>query len=85
MEMLSPAAAKAKLIAEANHLLKTFLKTNLDDLSISLLVFPSRTNQKLHFHNFQDVFLFSKKQTITNFLSSQVSDPLYFSGGSTKL
>ena len=27
MEMLSPAADKAKLIAEANHLLKTFLKT----------------------------------------------------------
>ena len=42
-EVLSAASDKAKLFA------KNFSKnSNLDDSGISLLVFPSRTNQKLH-------------------------------------
>ena len=41
--MLSSAADKAKLFAE-----NFSLKSNLDDLSVSLPVFPSRTNLKLH-------------------------------------
>ena len=43
LEVLSPASDKAKLFAE------NFSKnSNLDDLGISLPVFPSRTNSKLH-------------------------------------
>ena len=42
-EVLSSASGKAKLYPE------NFLKySNLDDSGISLLVFPSRTNLKLH-------------------------------------
>ena len=43
MEVLSSASDKAKLFAE--NLLKN---SNLDDSGISLCVFPSRTNLKLH-------------------------------------
>ena len=43
LEMLSSASDKAKLFA------KNFSKnSNLEDLGISLLVFASRTNLKLH-------------------------------------
>ena len=42
-EVLSFASDKAKLFAE-----NLFKKSNLDDLGISLPVFPSRTNLKLH-------------------------------------
>ena len=41
--MLSSASDKAKLFAE-----KMFKNYNLDDSGISLTVFPSRTNLKLH-------------------------------------
>ena len=49
--MLSSASGKAKLFAE-----NFFENSNLDDLGISLPVFPSRTNLKVHnisepFHN----------------------------------
>ena len=42
-EVLSSASAKAKLFAE-----NFSLNSNLDDLGVSLPVFPSRTNLKLH-------------------------------------
>ena len=42
-EVLSSASDKAKLFAE-----NFSLNSNLDDLGVSLLVFPSRTNLKLH-------------------------------------
>ena len=42
-EVLSPSSDKAKLFAE-----KFSLNSNLDDSGISLPVFPSRTNLKLH-------------------------------------
>ena len=42
-EVLSSASDKAKLVAE-----KFFLNSNLDDSGVSLPVFPSRTNLKLH-------------------------------------
>ena len=41
--MLSSASDKAKLFAE-----NFFINSNLDDSGISLPVFPSRTNLKLH-------------------------------------
>ena len=43
LEMLSSACDEAKLFAE-----KIFLNSNLDDSGVSLPVFPSRTNFKLH-------------------------------------
>ena len=42
-EVLSSASDKAKLFAE-----NFFKNSNLDDSGISLPVFPSRTNLKLH-------------------------------------
>ena len=42
-EVLSSASDKAKLFAE-----NFFLNSNLDDSGVSLPVFPSRTNLKLH-------------------------------------
>ena len=35
-------------LIKQNRLLKTFLRTNLEESSISLPAFPSRTNLKLH-------------------------------------
>ena len=48
------------------------LKTSLDDLGISLLVFPSRTNLKLH-----NIFITPKmvKKVITNLDSSNTFGP----------
>ena len=66
-KVLSYASDKAKLFP------KNFSKTsNLDDSGISLLVFPSRTNLKLH-----NVSITSKmvKKAITNLDSSKPSDP----------
>ena len=65
--MLSSASNKAKLFAE------NFSKnSNLDDSGISLPVFPSRTNLKLH-----NIFVTPKmvKKVITNFDLSKVSGP----------
>ena len=65
--MLSPASNKVKLFA------KTFSKnSNHDDLSISLPVFPSGTNLKLH-----NISVTSKmyKNVITNLDSSMASGP----------
>ena len=62
--MLSSASDKAELFA------KNFCKNpNLDDSGISLLVFPSRTNLKLH-----NISITSKmvKKVITNLDSSKV-------------
>ena len=59
--MLSSASDKAKLFA------KNFSKnSNLDDSGISLAVFPSRTNLKLH-----NIYI----KVITNLDSSKVSGP----------
>ena len=65
--MLSPASNKVKLFT------KNFSKnSNFDDLSISLLVFPSRTNPKLH-----NISVTSKmfKKVITNLESSKAYGP----------
>ena len=65
--MLSSASHKAKLFP------KNFSKnSNLDDLSISLAVFPSKTNVKLH-----NVSITSKmvKKVIMNLYSSKASGP----------
>ena len=65
--MLSSAFDKTKLIA------KNFSKKyNLDDSDISLPLFPSRTNLKLH-----NISITSKmfKKEITNLDSSKVSGP----------
>ena len=65
--MLSSASDKAKLFA------KNFSKnSNLDDSGISLPVFPSRTNLKLH-----NISITPKvvKKVITNLDSSKVSGP----------
>ena len=67
MEVLSSASDKAKLFA------KNFSKnSDLDDSGISLPVFPSRTNLKLH-----DISVIPKmvKKVITNLDSSKTSDP----------
>ena len=66
-EMFSSASSKAKLFA------KNFSKnSNLDDSGISLPVFPSRTNLKLH-----KISVTSKmvKRVITNLDSSKASSP----------
>ena len=66
-EVLSSASDKAKLFA------KNFSKNyNLDDSGISLPVFPSKTNLKLH-----NISITSKmvKKVITNLYSSKVSGP----------
>ena len=68
-ELLSSASDKAKLFV------KNFSKnSNLHDSDISLPVFPSRTNLKLH-----DISITSKmvKKIITNFDSSKASGPDY--------
>ena len=64
--MLSPASDKAKLFAE-----NFSIKSNLDDSVISLPVFPSRTNLKLH------IFMIPKmvKKVITNLDLLKASDP----------
>ena len=65
--MLSSASDKAKLFA------KNFSKNyNIDDSGISLPVFPSKTNLKLH-----NISITSKmvKKVITNLDSSKVSGP----------
>ena len=68
--MLSSASDKAKLFAES------FSKnSNLDDLDISLYVFPSRTNLKMH--NISVTFKTVKKVIINL--------RLYSSGGSKEL
>ena len=65
--MLSSASDKAKLFS------KTFPENcNLDDSGISLTVFPSRTNLKLH--NISRTLKVVKK-VIMNFDSSQASGP----------
>ena len=67
MEVLSSASDKEKLFP------KNFSKnSNLDDSGISLPVFPSRTNLKLH-----NIFVTPKmvKMVITNPDSSKVSGP----------
>ena len=66
-EMLSSASVKAKLFA------KNFsMNSNLDDSGISLPVFPSRTNLKLH-----SIYITPKmvKKVITNVDSSKASGP----------
>ena len=64
--MLSSASDKAKLFAE------NFSKnSNLDDSGISLPVFPSRTNQKLHI----SVTTRMVKKVITNLDLSKASGP----------
>ena len=66
-EVLSSASDKAKLFP------KNFSKnSNLDDSGISLPVFPSRTNLKLH-----NIFITPKmvRKVITNLDSSKVSGP----------
>ena len=65
--MLSPASDKAKLFA------KNFSKnSNLDDSGISLPVFPSRTNLKLHNISVTPKMV---KKVITNLDSSKASGP----------
>ena len=67
LELLSSASDKAKLFA------KNFSKnSNIDDSGISLPVFPSRTNLKLH-----DISITPKmvKMVITNLDSSKASGP----------
>ena len=67
--MLSCVSDKAQLFA------KNFSKnSNLDDSEISLLVFPSRNNLKLH-----NIFVTSKifKKVIMNLDSSEMSGPDY--------
>ena len=59
-------------LIKQNYLLKTFLRTLILVTLVSLPVFPSRSNLKLH-----NVFITSKmvKRAITNFDSSKVSGP----------
>ena len=65
--MLPSASNKAKLFA------KNFSKnSNLNDSGISLPIFPSRTNQKLH--NIS-ITLSVVKKVITNLDSSKASSP----------
>ena len=66
-EVLSSASDKAKLFA------KNFSKnSNLDDPGISLPVFPSRTNLKLHNISVTPKMI---KKVITNLVSSKASGP----------
>ena len=66
LELLSAASDKAKIFAE------NFSKnSNLNDSGISLPVFPSRTNMKLHI----SVTPTMVKKIITNFHLSQTSGP----------
>ena len=65
--MLPSASDKAKLLA------KNFSKnSNLDDLGISLPVFPSRTNLKLHNISITHKMV---KKVIVNLNSSKASGP----------
>ena len=66
-EVLSSASDKAKLFAE-----NSTNNSNLDDSGISLPVFPSRTNLKLH-----DISVTPKmvKKVITNLDLSKASGP----------
>ena len=65
--MLSPASGKAKLFVE------NFSKnSNLDDSGISLPVFPSRTNLKLHNISVTPKMV---KKVIMNFALSKASGP----------
>ena len=66
-EVLSSASDKAKLFTT-----NFFKNSNFDDLGISLPVFPSRTNQKLH--NFSVTAKIVKK-VIKNLQSSKLSCP----------
>ena len=67
LEVLSSASDKAKLFAE------NFSKnSNLDDSGISLPVFPSRTNLKLHNISVTPKMV---KKVITNLDSSKASGP----------
>ena len=59
-------------LIKENCLLKTFLKTNLDDLGISLPVFPSRTNLKQHNISINPKMV---KTVITNLDSSKACGP----------
>ena len=66
-EVLSPVSDKAKLFS------KNFSKnSNLDDSGISLPVFPSRTNLKLHNISITPKMV---KKVITNLESSKASGP----------
>ena len=66
-EVLSSASDEAKLFA------KSFSKnSNLDDSGISLLVFPSKTNLKLHNISITPKMV---KKVITNLDSSKASGP----------
>ena len=67
LEVLSSASDKAKLLA------KSFSKnSNLDDLGISLPVFPSRTDLKLHDNSVTPKMV---KKVIMNLDSSEASGP----------
>ena len=67
LEVLSSASDKAKLFA------KNFSKnSNLDDSGISLPVFPSRTNLKLHIISLTTMMF---KKVTTNLDSSKASGP----------
>ena len=65
-EVLSSTFDKAKLFA------KNFKNSNLDDSGISLPVFPSRTNLKLHNISVTPKMV---KKVITNFDLSKASGP----------
>ena len=67
MELLSSASDKAKLFAE-----KFSNNSNLDDSGISLRVFPSRTNLKLHYIS---VTLKMVQRVTINLDLSKVSGP----------
>ena len=77
-EVLSSASDKAKLFAE-----NFSLNSNLDDSGVSLPVFPSRTNLKLH--NISLTPKMVRKVVMNLDLSSGVWSRLYSSGGSKKL
>ena len=60
-------------LIKQNYLLKTFLKnSNLDDSGISLPVFPSRTNLKLHNISMTPKMV---QKVMTKLDSSKVSGP----------
>ena len=63
--MLSSASDKAKIVCFSRN-------SNLDDSGISLLVFPSRTNLKLHNISVTPKLV---KKVITNLYLSKASDP----------
>ena len=71
--LFSKASVLSSAFDRAKFFAKNFYKnSNLDDLDISLLVFPSRTNLKLH-----DVSVTPKmvRKVITNLDSSKASGP----------